>query len=57
MVNYEINAETLLIVPFSNGKSKVYEFDNEYIIQDTSLGIIKKTGSRKECAPPKYYNK
>lgn len=43
MVNYEINAETLLIVPFSNGKSKVYEFDNEYIIQDTSLGIIKKS--------------
>ena len=41
MKNYEINLETLLIVPFSGGKSKVYEFDSEYIIGCGSLNIIK----------------
>ena len=41
MKNYEINLETLLIVPFANGKSKVYEFDSDYIIGCGSLNIIK----------------
>ena len=29
MDSYEINIETLLIVPFGHGKSKIYETDNE----------------------------
>lgn len=41
MDNYEINVETLLIVPFGNGKSKVYECDSEYIINMLPLDIIK----------------
>jgi competence protein ComK len=41
MFNYEINAETLVIVPYANGKSKVYEYDGEYIINAVSLDIIK----------------
>lgn len=41
MDGYEINVETLLIVPFGRGKSKVYEFDREYIVDMLPLDIIK----------------
>lgn len=41
MDNYEINVETLLIVPFGRGKSKVYEWDSEYIINMLPLDIVK----------------
>lgn len=41
MDNYEINSETLVIVPFDKGKSKVYEYDGEYIINTNALNIIK----------------
>lgn len=41
LVRYEINLETLLIIPFSNGKSKIYEFDKEYIVNRVTLDIIK----------------
>lgn len=41
MDSYEINVETLLIVPFEKGKSKVYELDGEYIVNMTPLMIIK----------------
>ena len=33
MDDYEINLETLLILPFGNGKSKIYEIDREFIIK------------------------
>jgi len=38
---YEINAETLLIIPFGKGKSKVYEYNEEFVINMSSLDIIK----------------
>ena len=40
MDSYEINAETLVIVPFAKGKSKVYEYDCEYIVNMTPFKII-----------------
>jgi len=41
MKDYEINIETLLIVPFAHGKSKIYEVDREYIIDSVTIDIIK----------------
>ena len=41
MKNYEINSSTLAIVPISDEISKVYEEDDEYIIQKSSNRIIK----------------
>ena len=41
MNNYEINVETLLIVPFGKGKSKVYEYDSEFVVNMSPLAIIK----------------
>lgn len=41
MNDYEINIETLLIIPYSNGKSKVYEYEGEYIIDQTTINVIK----------------
>lgn len=41
MDSYEINIETLLIVPFGHGKSKIYETDNEFIVNMLPLDIIK----------------
>lgn len=38
---YEINAETLLIVPYGKDKSKVYESNEEFIVNLGSLEIIK----------------
>ena len=38
--NYEINIDTLLIIPISNGMSKVYEYGGEYIVKKTPLKII-----------------
>ena len=40
MDSYEINSETLLIMPFSNGKSKIYEFDREFLTNRISNDII-----------------
>ena len=39
--NYEINDETLAIVPYDFGKSKVYEYDEEFIDNMIPLTIIK----------------
>lgn len=41
MDSYEINVETLLIVPFEKEKSKIYEVDGEYIINMSPLEIVK----------------
>ena len=32
MKNYEINAETLAIIPYGRGRSKVYERNDEFIV-------------------------
>ena len=39
--HYEINCETILIVPFGKGKSKVYELNLECIVKESPLTIIK----------------
>ena len=41
--SYEINDETLLIIPYDYGKSKVYEYDDEFIVDMVPLTIIKKS--------------
>lgn len=41
MDSYEINVETLLIVPFEKEKSKIYEEDGEYIVNLPPLEIIR----------------
>lgn len=41
MSYYGINAETLLIVPYGRGMSKVYEVDREFIVNRSTLDIIK----------------
>ena len=41
LLNYEINAETLLILPYDKNKSKVFEIDCEFIVDLTPLTIIK----------------
>ena len=38
---YEINAETLLIIPLGKDKSKVFEYSEEFIVNMSSLDIIK----------------
>ena len=43
MDDYEINLETLLIIPFGNGKSKIFEFDRDFIINKVSLDVIKES--------------
>lgn len=41
MNSYEINVETLLIIPLGKNKSKVYEYDSEYEVNMSPLAIIK----------------
>ena len=41
LFNYEINSETLLILPFGKGMSKIYEVDSEFIVNKQPLNIIK----------------
>ena len=41
LLNYEINAETLLILPFDKNKSKIFELDSEFIVNLSPLTIIK----------------
>jgi len=43
MENYEINSETLLIMPIEEKKSKVFELDDEFVINKTPLEIIKES--------------
>ena len=40
MVSYEINEETLAILPFSEGKTRVIEKDDEYIVDQTTYEIM-----------------
>lgn len=38
--SYEINNDTLVLIPFGKGKTKVYEGDKEFVIKKSSLRII-----------------
>ena len=38
--NYEINSDTLVILPIEKNKSKVYEVEGEFIVNKSSLKII-----------------
>lgn len=38
--NYEINSSTLAVVPLTNGKSKIYEFDNTFEVNMNVYDII-----------------
>lgn len=40
-VDYVINYETLLIMPYENDKSKVYEYDEIFIVNMNVMDIIK----------------
>lgn len=40
MGEYEINAETLLIMPMGNGKSRIYEFDRDFVINSNPIDIL-----------------
>ena len=40
-MNYEINRDTLAIIPIDENTSKIYEEENEYIINKSSNSIIK----------------
>ncbi len=40
MKDYEINKETLAIIPIENNKSKIIEINNEFIINKNSTQII-----------------
>ena len=40
MNDYEINAQTLAIIPLKEGKSKVIEVNNSFIINKTPIKII-----------------
>lgn len=41
MKNYEINADTLALVPYGKGKTKVYERDDDFVVNMLPLNIIK----------------
>lgn len=41
MKNYEINSETLVIMPVELAKAKVFEYDDEYLVDTTALDIVK----------------
>ncbi len=58
--DYEINIDTIAIIPIDNGISKVYEKEEEYIVNQNSNKIIEKNckfyGSsyRGRCEGTKY---
>lgn len=39
-MNYEINSNTLLILPTDNGKSKAIEKKNEYVVEESTFNVI-----------------
>lgn len=43
MVSYEINCNTLAIIPITEKKTKIIEKDNVFIIEMNSMDIIKKS--------------
>lgn len=41
MKDYEINAETLILIPMHNRKTKVVEINDSFIVNNSTLNIIK----------------
>ena len=41
--DYEINADTLILIPIENNKTKVVEIDDTFIVKVSTLSIIKKS--------------
>lgn len=41
MNNYIINIETLLIIPYGRGKSKIFENDRNFVVNETTSNILK----------------
>lgn len=39
-MKYEVNEDTLVILPFNEGKSRVIEKDDEYIVDDTPYDVM-----------------
>lgn len=39
-MNYEINDDTLAVLPFESGKARVIEMDDEYIVDDIPYSIM-----------------
>ena len=39
--NYIVNVETLILIPVDNKKTKVFEFDDEFIVNKGIMDIIK----------------
>jgi competence protein ComK len=43
MFNYEINCNTVALVPINDNRTRVIEVDNEYIIEMSTLKIIERS--------------
>ena len=44
-MEYEINSDTLAIIPYQKGKSKILELNDEYIVDLTPYQVIEKSCS------------
>lgn len=40
MLKYEVNDETLAVLPFENGKTRVLEYYDEYVVNDTPYEVM-----------------
>lgn len=41
--NYEVNSNTLVIIPIGNKKSRIYEYGGDFIVNKSSLSIIEES--------------
>ena len=41
--DYEVNADTLILIPMEGNNTKVVEVDNTFIVKCSTLSIIKKS--------------
>ena len=41
--DYEINVDTLMLIPIDGNKTKVIEIDDSFIVKNSTLSIIKKS--------------
>jgi len=41
--NYEVNSNTLVIIPIGNKKSRIYEYGGDFIVKKSSLSIIEES--------------
>ena len=43
MKNYEINSDTIALIPINSTKTKVYELENEFIVDKSGLKIMEES--------------